>query len=443
MPSRRLARCANSPDRTEHDRPHVTPACGPTEVRGGASRPHRSPMRLAAPSGPVGPSIAEATAQSRQRDLFIAPASAVAGMATGAPESQGRRIPSLRRVKHRGHQSHRPPPQAEVKPPAALLLIPSTQQGTPHGTTDSCWTHPPCRRCTERPPRRACWRDISAHGGEDHRRGNAGDRRPFPRCSPQKQRGDCYSSKDGNAIELAGRWVGGLAAAPGLTGECTPEQLFRLLDGCHPLTGERLVYYRADRVSAHDLTFSAPKSVSAIWAVADDRTKAAIEHAQEAAADEALDYIAQPPLPRKPQRPDDSTRGRCRSLLWPREAHIRTGYPVPGAALRQRRRSDRRRRHRSVPKPRYYLTLAFIAFVHSREGKRHVNHRRTCPFPNLERLPPSALTIASMLPSAWGNRALWRRSSHARSPTSRDSNCPREEQRHGGDAAAAFVLATS
>jgi hypothetical protein len=206
MPSRRLARCANSPDRTEHDRPHVTPACGPTEVRGGASRPHRSPMRLAAPSGPVGPSIAEATAQSRQRDLFIAPASAVAGMATGAPESQGRRIPSLRRVKHRGHQSHRPPPQAEVKPPAALLLIPSTQQGTPHGTTDSCWTHPPCRRCTERPPRRACWRDISAHGGEDHRRGNAGDRRPFPRCSPQKQRGDCYSSKDGNAIELAGRW---------------------------------------------------------------------------------------------------------------------------------------------------------------------------------------------------------------------------------------------
>lgn len=121
----------------------------------------------------------------------------------------------------------------------------------------------------------------------------------IPDVPAQKQRGDCYSSKDGNAIERAGRWVGGLAAALGLTGQCTPEQLLRLLGGCHPLTGARLVYYRADRVSAHDLTFSAPKSVSAIWAVADDRTQAAIEHAQEAAADEALDYIAQPPLPRK------------------------------------------------------------------------------------------------------------------------------------------------
>ena len=108
----------------------------------------------------------------------------------------------------------------------------------------------------------------------------------------QKKRGDYYSGPDGNAVERAGRWVGGLAARLGLTGACTEDELLRLLDGRHPRTGERLLYYnRRDRVLAHDLTFSAPKSVSAIWAVTDERTQAAIEQAQEDAADEALDYI--------------------------------------------------------------------------------------------------------------------------------------------------------
>ena len=61
--------------------------------------------------------------------------------------------------------------------------------------------------------------------------------------------------------------LGFLAKRLGLTGPVTAEQLLRLLDGRHPITGKRLIAYRKDRVAGVDQTASAPKSVSVVWAV--------------------------------------------------------------------------------------------------------------------------------------------------------------------------------
>jgi conjugative relaxase-like TrwC/TraI family protein len=48
---------------------------------------------------------------------------------------------------------------------------------------------------------------------------------------------------------------------------------------------------KSERVGGYDLTFSAPKSVSVLWAVADMDTRAVIEAAQEKAAQAALDVL--------------------------------------------------------------------------------------------------------------------------------------------------------
>src|SRR2546426_546005 len=72
--------------------------------------------------------------------------------------------------------------------------------------------------------------------------------------------------------ESAGVWLGNGSVAAGLSGEVSGDELRRLFDGAHPLTGEPLgrayvVREGADRVTGWDLTFSAPKSVSTLWAV--------------------------------------------------------------------------------------------------------------------------------------------------------------------------------
>ena len=55
-----------------------------------------------------------------------------------------------------------------------------------------------------------------------------------------------------------------------------------------------------EAVAAIDATFSAPKSVSAVWAVADPELRAAIEQAHEQAIDRALAYATrQVPMVRR------------------------------------------------------------------------------------------------------------------------------------------------
>ena len=80
------------------------------------------------------------------------------------------------------------------------------------------------------------------------------------------------------------------------------EQLRTLMDVRRPDTGEALrrVGATGEAVAALDATFSAPKSVSAVWAIADPTLRERIETAHETAIDRALDYaIRQVPMLRR------------------------------------------------------------------------------------------------------------------------------------------------
>ena len=75
--------------------------------------------------------------------------------------------------------------------------------------------------------------------------------------------------------EAPGRWVGRLAGELGLRGDVDAEQLGALFELRHPQTGEALLASRATK-PGFDLTISAPKSVSVLWALGDVDTSAAV-----------------------------------------------------------------------------------------------------------------------------------------------------------------------
>ncbi len=95
--------------------------------------------------------------------------------------------------------------------------------------------------------------------------------------------------------EAPGRWHGRGLAELGLqpgarVGERELEALFSR--GLHPATGERLGRaWRADAVTGFDLTFSAPKSVSAMWALGNADLAGAALAAHQAAAEAGLGYL--------------------------------------------------------------------------------------------------------------------------------------------------------
>jgi conjugative relaxase-like TrwC/TraI family protein len=104
-----------------------------------------------------------------------------------------------------------------------------------------------------------------------------------------------YYLKDGERTEAPGRWAQGagqfgIDAAQPVSGD----QLHALMDVRRPDTGEELrrVGGSGEAVDALDATFSAPKSVSAAWALAGAELREQIEQAHEVAVDRALDYAA-------------------------------------------------------------------------------------------------------------------------------------------------------
>src|SRR4051794_12098405 len=95
--------------------------------------------------------------------------------------------------------------------------------------------------------------------------------------------------------EAPGRWYGrGLEhlalSANARGGGSEVEAMFgRAL---HPVAHMQLGRgWRADGVTGYDLTFSAPKSVSALWALGDDDVTTAIRRAHGAAVRTALAYL--------------------------------------------------------------------------------------------------------------------------------------------------------
>ncbi len=108
-----------------------------------------------------------------------------------------------------------------------------------------------------------------------------------------------------------GRWHGSGTVELGLEGNVSAEGLVRLFDGQHPETGQQLGrQLRKDGVAAWDLTFSADKSVSLVWAFGDGETRRHVVEAFEEATTEALAYL---------ESVASSTRGASRTPILDRD----------------------------------------------------------------------------------------------------------------------------
>lgn len=102
---------------------------------------------------------------------------------------------------------------------------------------------------------------------------------------------DDYFEKNGGE-EPAGYWLGGCANELVLEGDIQDGQLLAALTGHDPNTGEALAKNAGDEHKpGWDCTYSAPKSVSAIWAVADENLRSKIEDAHRQSVAESIRYL--------------------------------------------------------------------------------------------------------------------------------------------------------
>ena len=128
-----------------------------------------------------------------------------------------------------------------------------------------------------------------------------------------------YYLRGGTAV---GRWVGNGAAELELRGTVSAKGLVRLFDGEHPVTGERLGRrLRKDGVSAWDVTFSADKSVSLLWALGDEHTRKEVVEAFEEATSQALGYLESVASDTRGATKtvvvDEEGNRKCRVKTWP------------------------------------------------------------------------------------------------------------------------------
>jgi conjugative relaxase-like TrwC/TraI family protein len=155
--------------------------------------------------------------------------------------------------------------------------------------------------------------------------------------SQPPQEGDYYL-KDGERVEAPGRWVlgPGGAAALGVDPSLPVDgDAFRAVMAVrHPVTGEQLrrVGANGEAVVAIDATFSAPKSVSAVWALGSPEIRAALESAQERAVDRALGHAVEfVPMVRRRVDQDTVVRENAREVLASSWQHT-TARAVAGRA---------------------------------------------------------------------------------------------------------------
>jgi len=92
--------------------------------------------------------------------------------------------------------------------------------------------------------------------------------------------------------EPPGRWLGRGAEALGLSGDVEDDDFLTLMDGRDPLTGALLGTSHNDRtVRGFDVTCSAPKSVSVLYAIGDDQVRKEVLDAHDAAVAAAFGWI--------------------------------------------------------------------------------------------------------------------------------------------------------
>ncbi len=95
-----------------------------------------------------------------------------------------------------------------------------------------------------------------------------------------------------DAGEPPGHWFGHGARMLGLDGEIDDEAFLAVMAGLHPVTGERLGRRFGDTsVRGFDATFSAPKSVSVLFAVGDQQLRREVTEAHDRAVDAVLGWV--------------------------------------------------------------------------------------------------------------------------------------------------------
>jgi conjugative relaxase-like TrwC/TraI family protein len=95
-----------------------------------------------------------------------------------------------------------------------------------------------------------------------------------------------------DAGEPPGRWFGRGAALLGLDGPVDDGAFLAVMAGEHPITGGRLGRrYGDESVRGFDATFSAPKSVSVLFALGDDHTRRSVVEAHDRAVDAVLAWV--------------------------------------------------------------------------------------------------------------------------------------------------------
>jgi conjugative relaxase-like TrwC/TraI family protein len=101
-------------------------------------------------------------------------------------------------------------------------------------------------------------------------------------------RDDYYSGRG----ESPGRWTGSGAEALRVGSQVDDDGFMALMEGRDPGTGERLRRVGGrSKVAAFDLTFSAPKSVSVLFAIGEPVLAGALVEAHESAVDAAMGYL--------------------------------------------------------------------------------------------------------------------------------------------------------
>jgi conjugative relaxase-like TrwC/TraI family protein len=114
----------------------------------------------------------------------------------------------------------------------------------------------------------------------------------------EPERGDYYLSPDGEPTQAPGQW---LATADTLArlgiegGTVEGHDFIALMEGKHPRSGRflRRAGSNGGRAAGIDLTFSAPKSVSTVWALAGESQRREIEAAHAGAVSETIGHLTE------------------------------------------------------------------------------------------------------------------------------------------------------
>jgi conjugative relaxase-like TrwC/TraI family protein len=129
--------------------------------------------------------------------------------------------------------------------------------------------------------------------------------------------------------ESPGRWNSAGADALGLRGEVIDTDFAAVLSGTHPRTGADLGrHWRTQTVVAFDVAVSAPKDVSILYALGDERTRATILRIHGEGVQAAADYLQANAGWARQYNPKTRTTEAVRAKLVMPEFVHRTARPV-------------------------------------------------------------------------------------------------------------------